>query len=78
MDGAVECCWRLAECSHNTVDPVLSDPCCRRVIAKVKTGHRSGCVRCTGERVSEPGMCAPYDFGDGPQVAGVTTILLCA
>jgi transposase len=50
----------------------------RRAVAKVKKAYRSGNTRVHRPWVTEPGMWAQYDFGDGPRVAGVKTILLCA
>jgi hypothetical protein len=31
----------------------------------------------SSEKIPEPGMWAQYDFGDGPRVAGVATVLFC-
>ncbi|MDQ1249033.1 MAG: hypothetical protein QG597_3407 [Actinomycetota bacterium] len=50
----------------------------RRAVAKAKKAYRSGNTRVHRPWVTEPGMWAQYDFGDGPRVAGVKTILLCA
>lgn len=50
----------------------------RRAVAEVKKAYRSGNTRVHRPWVTEPGMWAQYDFGDGPRVAGVKTILLCA
>ena len=50
----------------------------RRAVAQVKRAYRAGRVRVHRPWVSEPGMWLQYDFGDGPVVDGVKTVLLCA
>jgi transposase len=50
----------------------------RRAVAAVKRNYRLGRVRVHRPWVSEPGMWLQYDFGDGPVIDGVKTILFCA
>ena len=50
----------------------------RRAVAAVRTDYRLGRTRVHRPWVTEPGMWLQYDFGDGPTVAGVRTILFCA
>lgn len=50
----------------------------RRAVAAVRTAYRIGRVRVHRPWVTEPGMWLQYDFGVGPVVAGVETILFCA
>jgi transposase len=50
----------------------------RRAVAVVRTAYRVGRVRVHRPWVTEPGMWLQYDFGVGPVVAGVETILFCA
>lgn len=49
----------------------------RRAVAQIKAAWRSGRRRVHRPWVTEPGMWAQYDFGDGPRVAGAPTILFC-
>jgi hypothetical protein len=49
----------------------------RRAVARLKAAHQSGRRRVFRPWVPEPGMWAQYDFGDGPEVAGVATVLFC-
>jgi hypothetical protein len=49
----------------------------RRAVAQLKAVWRAGRRRMHRPWVTEPGMWAQYDFGDGPRVAGVPTILFC-
>jgi len=49
----------------------------RRAVARLKSSWHSGRRRVFRPWVPEPGMWAQYDFGDGPQVAGVATVLFC-
>jgi hypothetical protein len=49
----------------------------RRAVAQIKTAWRAGRRRVHRPWIAEPGMWAQYDFGDGPRVAGVPTILFC-
>jgi hypothetical protein len=49
----------------------------RRAVAQIKAAWRAGRRRVYRPWVPEPGMWAQYDFGDGPRVAGVQTILFC-
>lgn len=55
-----------------------SDRTTRRAVAAVKKAYRSGRVRVHRPWVTEPGMWLQYDFGDGPRIDGVKTVLLCA
>ena len=50
----------------------------RRAVAKVKASYRSGRVRVHRPWVTEPGMWLQYDYGDGPVVDGVKTVLFVA
>jgi hypothetical protein len=49
----------------------------RRAVAEVKTAYRAGRRRVHRPWVPEPGLWAQYDFGDGPRVGGVATVLFC-
>jgi len=44
----------------------------------VKKDYRSGRRRVHRPWVTEPGMWVQYDFGDGPVIDGVKTVLFCA
>lgn len=57
---------------------VASERTTRRAVASVKAAYRLGHTRIHRPWVTEPGMWLQYDFGDGPVVAGVKTILFCA
>ena len=50
----------------------------RRAVAIVKKDYRSGRRRVHRPWVTEPGMWIQYDFGDGPVIDGVRTVLFCA
>ena len=50
----------------------------RRVVARVKKAYRAGHVRVHRPWVTEPGMWLQYDYGDGPVVDGVKTVLFVA
>jgi transposase len=50
----------------------------RRSVAAVRRGFRAGRVRVHRPWVTEPGMWLQYDFGDGPRIDGVKTVLFCA
>ena len=50
----------------------------RRAVAKVKASYRAGHVRVHRPWVTEPGMWLQYDYGDGPVVDGVKTVLFVA
>jgi transposase len=50
----------------------------RRAVAQVRTAYRAGRVRVHRPWVTEPGMWLQYDFGDGPVIDGVKTVLFCA
>ena len=50
----------------------------RRAVAMVRAAYRSGRIRVHRPWVTEPGMWLQYDFGDGPVIDGVKTILFCA
>jgi transposase len=50
----------------------------RRAVAVAKKDYRSGRVRVHRPWVTEPGMWVQYDFGDGPVIDGVKTVLFCA
>jgi hypothetical protein len=50
----------------------------RRAVARVKNDYRSGLLRVHRPWVTEPGMWLQYDYGDGPVIDGVKTVLFCA
>lgn len=50
----------------------------RRAVAAGKRSYRAGRTRVHRPWVTEPGMWLQYDYGDGPVVDGVKTILFCA
>lgn len=50
----------------------------RRAVAAVKRAYRAGRVRVHRPWVTEPGMWLQYDYGEGPVVDGVRTVLFCA
>ena len=50
----------------------------RRAVAQVRLEFKAGRVRVHRPCVSEPGRWLQYDFGDGPRVDGVKTVLFCA
>jgi len=55
-----------------------SDRSTRRAVAGVKAAYRLGHVRVHRPWITEPGMWLQYDFGDGPVVEGVKTVLFVA
>ena len=57
---------------------VGSERTTRRAVARVKAAYRSGRVRVHRPWVVEPGMWLQYDFGDGPVIDGVKTVLFVA
>lgn len=50
----------------------------RYALAKVKKQYRAAAARPHKPWVAEPGAWIQYDFGDGPIVDGVKTVLFCA
>jgi hypothetical protein len=50
----------------------------RRAVAQVKKAYRAGRVRVHRPWVTEPGMWLQYDYGDGPVIDGVKTVLFVA
>ncbi len=50
----------------------------RRAVARVRAAYQSGRVRVHRPWVTEPGMWLQYDYGDGPVIDGVKTVLFCA
>ncbi|HSL08668.1 MAG TPA: IS21 family transposase [Pseudonocardiaceae bacterium] len=56
---------------------VGSERTTRRAVAQIKKAWRSGRRRVHRPWIAEPGMWAQYDFGDGPRIAGIPTILFC-
>ncbi len=50
----------------------------RRATAQVRRSFKAGRVRVHRPWVTEPGMWLQYDFGDGPRIDGVKTVLFCA
>jgi transposase len=57
---------------------VGSERTTRRAVATVRAEFKAGRVRVHRPWVTEPGMWLQYDFGDGPRVDGVKTVLFCA
>jgi transposase len=55
-----------------------SDRSTRRAVAEVKKSYRLGHARVHRPWVTEPGMWLQYDFGDGPRIDGVKTVLFVA
>lgn len=55
-----------------------SDRTVRRAVAKVKANWRAGRRRVYRPWITEPGMWAQWDWGQGPQVGGRQTYLWCA
>jgi len=49
----------------------------RRAVAGLKAAWQAGRRRVHRPWVAEPGMWAQYDFGDGPRIGEVPTILFC-
>ena len=50
----------------------------RRAVAKVKQSYRAGHVRVYRPWITEPGMWLQYDYGDGPVIEGVKSVLFDA
>ena len=50
----------------------------RRAVAAVKASYLAGKVRVHRPWVTEPGMWLQYDYGDGPVIDGVKTVLFVA
>nr|WP_240974787.1 IS21 family transposase [Arthrobacter sp. SF27] len=50
----------------------------RRAVHQVKAAWRLGHTRVHRPWITEPGMWLQYDFGDGPRIGGVKTILFVA
>ena len=50
----------------------------RRAVARVKAAYRAGRVRVHRPWIAEPGMWLQYDYGDGPVIDGVKTVLFVA
>ena len=50
----------------------------RRAVAAVKASYLAGQVRVHRPWVTEPGMWLQYDYGDGPVIDGVRTVLFVA
>ena len=55
-----------------------SDRSVRRAVALVKANHRHGRRRVYRPWISEPGMWAQWDWGQGPTIGGRTTNSFCA
>jgi len=49
----------------------------RRAVAQIKQAWSAGRRRVHRPWITEPGMWAQYDYGDGPRIGGVATILFC-
>lgn len=50
----------------------------RRAVASVRSAFTAGRIRVHRPWVTEPGMWLQYDYGDGPVIDGVKTVLFCA
>src|SRR5690606_15052026 len=50
----------------------------RRAVAAVRRSYRLGRTRVHRPWITEPGLWLQYDFGDGPVIDGVKTVLFCA
>ncbi|QUY63577.1 IS21 family transposase [Gulosibacter molinativorax] len=50
----------------------------RRAVAEVRAAYRAGRVRVHRPWITEPGMWLQYDFGDGPVIDKVKTVLFVA
>lgn len=50
----------------------------RRAVAVARRAYAAGHRRIHRPWVPEPGLWFQYDFGDGPDVAGVASVLFCA
>lgn len=50
----------------------------RRAVGRVKAAWRLGHTRVHRPWITEPGMWLQYDFGDGPRINGVKTVLFVA
>lgn len=50
----------------------------RRAVAEAKKCHRLATTRIHRPWVTEPGLWVQYDFGDGPRIDGVKTVLFVA
>jgi hypothetical protein len=55
-----------------------SDRTTRRVVSVMKGSHRRANHRIYKPWIPEPGLWLQYDFGDGPVIDGVRTVLFCA
>ncbi len=49
----------------------------RRAVAQVKRAWSAGRRRVHRPWITEPGMWAQYDYGEGPRIGGVATVLFC-
>ena len=70
-----------SDVAHNRLQDLgftVSERTSRRAVAAVKAAYRAGHVRVHRPWITEPGMWLQYDFGDGPVVDGVKTVLFCA
>ena len=50
----------------------------RRAVAEAKRRWRAEHGRRTRPWITEPGLWMQWDYGDGPEVAGRSTVLFCA
>lgn len=55
-----------------------SDRTTRRIVAEAKRRFRHDTHRIYKPWITEPGGWLQYDFGDGPKINGVATVLFCA
>ncbi|GAB14383.1 putative transposase, partial [Arthrobacter globiformis NBRC 12137] len=55
-----------------------SDRSTRRAVSQVKEAYRRGNKRVHRPWITEPGAWLQYDFGDGPVIDGVKTVLFVA
>jgi hypothetical protein len=69
-----------ADKAHETITAMGftgSERTTRRAVAEIKAVWRAGRRRVHRPWIPEPGMWAQYDFGDGPRIGGVATVLFC-
>lgn len=69
-----------ADVAHKTIVAMGfggSERTTRRAVAALKKAYVAGRRRVFRPWIPEPGMWAQYDFGDGPTVGGIPTVLFC-
>jgi hypothetical protein len=70
-----------ADVAHRKLGPLGytgSERTTRREVARLKAAWRAGNRRVHRPWVVEPGMWFQWDYGTGPTIAGVATVLFCA